>query len=44
VKGFLRLDLQPVQLISPAARAARARPARARPARAKKIHQPSKDI
>jgi hypothetical protein len=34
LKGFLRLDLQPVQLISLAARAARA----------KKIHQPSKDI
>ena len=29
-KGFLRLDLQPVQLIYPAARAARARAARAK--------------
>jgi hypothetical protein len=30
LKGFLRLDLQPVQLIYPAARAARARAARAK--------------
>jgi hypothetical protein len=44
LKGFLRLDLQPVQLISPAARARRAaRPARAKKSR-EKIHQPSEDI